>query len=115
MRTRKLTNEAILTRQIRNVLNYAHIWHFKNWAGIGSRLGVADITGVYEGKALFIEIKTPRGVVSPHQEKFLDEARNAGAIAFVARSIDDVIERLGLQDRFLFYKTKAADKIVTGW
>jgi hypothetical protein len=41
-----------------------------------------------------IEVKTARGVLSPHQEEFLRRINEAGGIAFVARGIADVIYNL---------------------
>lgn len=48
-----------------------------------------------------IELKGPKGVVTPAQQLFIDRVNAAGGLAFVAKSIDDVINNLGLQDRFL--------------
>jgi hypothetical protein len=48
-----------------------------------------------------IEVKAPKGKVSPYQEQFIRQINEAGGLAFVARDIDTVIDQLGLQDRFL--------------
>jgi hypothetical protein len=48
-----------------------------------------------------IEIKSQKGTVSEYQKAFIDRINQAGGLAFVARSLDDVIDGLGLQDRFL--------------
>jgi hypothetical protein len=59
-----------------------------------------DIVGVLPGgKALYIEVKTATGRLSPHQEKFLSILENAGAVAFVARSVEDVMQRLSIKER----------------
>lgn len=65
----------------------------------GAKKGVSDILGIYKGRALAIEVKTAKGVVSEHQKDFLISFAAAGGIAFVARSVDDVIEKLDLVDR----------------
>ena len=53
--------------------------------------GMPDIMGqVVGGKALYIEVKRPSGVVSPEQKAFLQKAEKHGAVAFVARSVSDV-------------------------
>ena len=61
-----------------------------------SARGMADIMGILKdrGRALAIEVKTRRGKVQPHQQGFLDSVNNAGGLAFVARSVDDVINAL---------------------
>jgi hypothetical protein len=104
---KKVTQEAILTRQIRDVLYHARIYHWKAWQGAMSKAGIADILGInHDGRMIAIEIKAPKGVLSEHQKLFLEEIKTRGGIALCARSIGDVIEALGLQDRFLFYKDK---------
>lgn len=54
--------------------------------------GVSDIIGIYRGKMLCIEVKSKKGKLAPHQEMFLQEMKRHGAIAFVARSVNDVAE-----------------------
>jgi len=59
--------------------------------------GFSDILYIRDGgKACFIECKSPGGVVSPDQEKFLHDMRSIGAVAGVARSIDDALDLCGL-------------------
>lgn len=59
-------------------------------------VGSPDIIGVLPGgRFLGIECKTPRGRLSPHQDLFLARLLDDGALAFVARSVDDVIKQLG--------------------
>lgn len=57
--------------------------------------GCPDIHGYTKtGQAIYCEVKRPSGEVSKEQNEFLDRARQAGCIAFIARSIDDVMEAL---------------------
>lgn len=56
--------------------------------------GVADILGIWKGKLLAIEVKTPKKYPSPEQREFLSNVIKHGGIGFVARSIDDVKEFL---------------------
>lgn len=58
--------------------------------------GVSDICGIYKGLPLFIEVKKADGRLSPEQKIFIQKAKDEGAIAFVARSIDDVRLNLGI-------------------
>lgn len=58
----------------------------------GIPTGFSDLFGVLPGgKAIFIEVKSLRGKPSPAQTNFLSQAIKTGAIAGVARSIEDVI------------------------
>lgn len=58
--------------------------------------GVADIVGIFKGIPLYIEVKSAKGRLSEHQKAFLDRVNQEGGIAFVARSVDEVRERLRL-------------------
>jgi len=106
MRRSKPTAEASLTRAIRGLLNSLGIWHFKHWGGPMGEPGVSDIIGCYHGRFMAIEVKAPSGKISEAQQAFIDSVNAAGGLAFVARSVDDVIECLGVQDRFLQYKVR---------
>lgn len=95
------TPEALLTKSIRQLLNSVGIFAWKEWGGPMSTPGVPDIIGCFKGRLIGIEIKSEKGVVSEYQKEFIENINRAGGLAFVARSIEDVIEGLGLQDRFL--------------
>ena len=97
----KLT-EAELTKAIRYLLRTCGVFHYKAWQGMGSQPGVSDIIGCLpSGQFFACEIKTERGVVSDHQKKFIENVVRNGGRGFVARSVDDVIDALGLKSRFL--------------
>ena len=104
MRRGKPTAEAALTRAIRGLLNSLGVWHWKNHGGPMGAKGVSDILGCYMGRMLAVEIKSPNGKLSEDQQRFIDNVNAAGGIGFVARSVDDVIIGLGVQDRFLQFK-----------
>jgi hypothetical protein len=56
--------------------------------------GVSDILGVLSGgRFLAVEVKAPKGKVSPHQQQFIDAVNKAGGLAFVARSVEEVIKQ----------------------
>jgi Holliday junction resolvase len=61
--------------------------------------GLPDIGGILPGgRALQIEVKAGRNNVTPEQVNFLVHARIAGAVAFVAWSVDDVIRELMVRE-----------------
>jgi len=68
------------------------IWQKSN--NIYDFKGQPDITGVIDGKAIFIEVKRPDEDVRPEQEWFQQRLKEAGAIAIVARSLEDVTGEL---------------------
>lgn len=83
--------EKDITKAIRQYLKMRRVYHWKQWQGLGSTPGVADILGIYQGRMLAIEVKGPKGRVSEKQQEFIDTVNECGGIAFVARSVDDVI------------------------
>lgn len=56
----------------------------------GLCVGSSDIIGIWKGKFLAVEVKTPRGKVTDAQLNFIEAVNRAGGIAFVARSKKDV-------------------------
>ena len=107
----KPQTEAEITTSIRGVLKMLNVFHWKAWQGPMSQpKGVSDIIGILPrgiaastgGRFLAIEVKRPGGRVSPHQQQFIDRVNRMGDLGFVAYSVEDVITRLGVQDRFLF-------------
>lgn len=59
--------------------------------------GVSDILGVYNGRFIAIEVKTPQNKVrTEEQVSFVDHINKNGGIAFFATSIEEVKAGLGL-------------------
>lgn len=56
--------------------------------------GFTDLFGVRksDGKAVFIEVKTPTGRVRPEQDKFIRQMQRNGAVAGVCRSPEDALK-----------------------
>jgi hypothetical protein len=60
-----------------------------------SQRGMSDILGMLKGGRLFaIECKSRTGRIQPHQQEFLDLINAGGGVAFVARSVDDVLNNM---------------------
>ena len=97
-------SEADLTKAIRALLRSQGIWHYKAWGGPMAEPGIPDIIGIWKNQLMAIEVKTKTGKLSEHQVRKIDEINRAGGLAFVARDLDDVIEKLNIGDRFLFAK-----------
>jgi hypothetical protein len=55
--------------------------------------GVSDVLGILpDGKLLAIEVKSKTGKPSPEQIQFIEKIKASGGVAFVARSLDEVME-----------------------
>lgn len=93
MRAPACRRESEITRAILACLRAAGVMAWKNWSGPMTPIrGIADILGILPGgRFLAIEVKTPRGRLTEHQERFLEQVRRHGGTALVARSVDDVI------------------------
>ena len=115
----KPQTEKEITASIRILLRTFSIFHWKVWQGLGSQKGVSDIVGIktvkvedlvragIEKVGIFtaIEAKRENALKCPYncnhktcreQGLFLDAVKDAGGIAIVARSADDVFEGLGI-------------------
>lgn len=56
----------------------------------GLKAGVPDLLVLYGGRAVFIELKSPKGRISDPQWQTLGKLADAGAIVYVARSVEQV-------------------------
>lgn len=65
---------------------------FRKRSGFGMINGVSDIVGMWKGRGLACEIKTPKGKLSDVQKLFLMRYQERGGISSVLRSIDDCVE-----------------------
>lgn len=52
--------------------------------------GMADLLVVKEGRAIWIEVKAPKGKMSELQKTFQDTVETAGCWYILAKSIEDV-------------------------
>lgn len=62
--------------------------------------GQPDIMGILPGgRFLCIENKSNGSKVEPEQVAWLDKARKQGAYCFIAQSLEDVVDYIGLVKR----------------
>jgi len=100
--------EKQIQQAIMQYLDYKGIWNWRNNSGMmfqqykgksyAVRLGLKgspDIFGVLPGgKWLAIEVKDHKGIVSPEQQEFIDNLNSKGGLAFVARTLEEVMEKI---------------------
>ena len=70
--------------------------------GLGVRPGVPDLPLVWQGRALFIELKTPAGALSPAQRAYHNKLAYCGAEVMVCRSdveVEQALRERGMQLR----------------
>lgn len=61
-----------------------------------SENGIPDLLALKNGRAVFIEVKRPGGKIAPLQEYRIEKLIQNGFTAFIAKSTEDVIEKLRL-------------------
>lgn len=93
-------SEKEIKNEIKDWLDLQRIYYWVNVVakvpGHRGRMkrGVFDILGCYNGKLLAIEVKSENGIVSKEQREFMYNVKLHGGIAFIARSLQDVIDVL---------------------
>lgn len=61
---------------------------------MGVRKGMPDLGLIGDGRIVFLECKSPRGVLSKDQRKAIADLKAAGAQTMVVRSVDEALEAL---------------------
>ena len=84
--------EKTLVKKIAKWLKGKDIWHFKVHGSPMQMAGVPDIIAVVCGRAIFIEVKTAKGVVSKIQHHVMGKIHKAGAVVGVARCLEEAID-----------------------
>lgn len=61
--------------------------------------GFSDLFGfrIPDGRAFFIEVKSPTGRIRPEQQNFIEQMRSNGALAGIARSVEEA-RRIIMED-----------------
>lgn len=89
-----MTSERAITKAIVAYLRSEGAWPVKIHVSPQQLAGTPDILVCVDGRFVALEVKTAKGRVTPLQEKRLEDIRQAGGIAAVVRSVDDVREVL---------------------
>jgi hypothetical protein len=94
--------ESAIQKQIINYLkDQPDIFFFRNNVGRKKNMyfgykGSGDILGIIKpsGRFISIEIKDAKGKLSKEQVEFMETINFMGGVAFIARSLDDVVKNL---------------------
>ncbi len=85
------------------------------WKGMGARSGVPDLLLVAQGRALFVELKAPKGRLSEAQMGCHAEIMAAGGQVAVCRSLDDLREALSTWGIPIREMRPSTERIVRGF
>lgn len=89
-------SEAITTRQILHALRaLPECWAVKTHGSAFAAAGTPDILGCYRGHGFALEVKAPRGRVTPIQSRMLARWEDAGAAVAVVRSVSEALDAIG--------------------
>ena len=89
-----MTEETDLKLAVKQYLDLKGIFNFHLLQGLGAYKGLPDRVMHYHGKVVYLEIKKPKGKLSPHQETFENECFADEIDYIVIRSLDDLIDFL---------------------
>lgn len=93
--------ETILKREILLALNaIPGVRFWNNVVGFdditkthyGLAKGSADLIGTAHGRFVGLEVKTPKGRLSPDQKLWLEAVNRLGGVGAVVRSVDEAIQ-----------------------
>ena len=99
-----MTTESLIQNQIRVGLSKAGHTLFRvnvgkvkmqngRWFETGVPKGFSDLFGFRpDGRIFFIEVKNETGKLRPEQKIFIEQMKKRGALAGVARSVEDAME-----------------------
>lgn len=68
------------------------LFFWKVFSGMYCRAGIPDIVCCYKGRFIAFEVKVPDGKSTPLQDATIKRIREAGGVAEVVRSVDEVKE-----------------------
>jgi len=88
--------ESKIQSKIMKNLKAADIYAHKNITT--NRAGIPDIIACVNGKYLAIEVKNEKGKATPLQLWNIEQIKNSGGHAIIARSWEDVAEELRIMD-----------------
>lgn len=82
--------ESQIQQAIKMWLQYQGWYVVKIHQSLGSHRGIADLYCIKGGRSVWVEVKTARGRLSEHQEKYRAEIEAHGGEYITARGIEDV-------------------------
>jgi Holliday junction resolvase len=89
-----MSSEKAIVQEVVDELKRRGFWVLKVHGGPMQKAGIPDVLAVFDGQLWAFEVKAQGGVVSRLQRKRMDELEQAGAYAFVVRSVGELIYAL---------------------
>lgn len=92
--------ETLIVRAIKDRLNEdEQSFFFKIHGGPMQMAGISDLIGIYKGRFVAIEVKTPenREGATKIQKWFLKNVNICGGLGFVSTSVEETIEKIDME------------------
>lgn len=83
--------------KIKKILNdQDKSFFFKIHGGPMQMAGISDLIGIYKGRFVAIEVKTPdnKKGTTKLQDWFIEQVNSCGGLGFVARSVEEIETKL---------------------
>lgn len=87
---KRVNPESVIQNQVREALRMDGWYVIRHQQGLGSHLGLSDLTAIKDGKTIYVEIKTPTGKLSDYQKTFQHEIELHGGVYIVCRRLEDI-------------------------
>ncbi len=89
-----MTEETDLKRDVKDALDKLGIFNYHLLQGLGAYKGLPDRVMHYKEKVHYLEIKKPKGKLSPGQQDFGIQCGVDNISYVIIRSLDDLIDYL---------------------
>ena len=87
---RKENPETTIQNQVRELLRLDGWFVIRHQQNMGSHRGLSDLSAIKDGATIYVEIKTPKGRLSPDQVKFQKDIEAHGAKYIVCKCVEDI-------------------------
>lgn len=96
-------SHADILKAVRDVLRLCRYDHYKNFGGPIGEKGLPDITALEPktGRYIGLEVKAGKDKMNEFQIRWRERILRSGGMFIEVRDIDDVIDGLGVRERFL--------------
>lgn len=91
-------NEKAIVEKIVKALRAKGCWVTKLHGGPMQQAGLPDLLVVWQGRAIFLEVKKPGGEATKLQLHTIEKLREVGAVAAVVFSVDEAMKVLDGSD-----------------
>ena len=86
-----MTEETDIKHAVKEYLDIMGIFSYPILQGIGAYKGLPDRVMHFNRRTVYLEIKKPKGKLSPHQELFKMRCEDDCITYLVIRSLDDIM------------------------